>query len=97
MVGELSDLRERPPWDPEAIGCPIVALHGERGAPHHRAAVEHLTGLFPGSRLVRVAGAGHAGPNTHPTEVANVVSAVLAMSDGDEHAGGGGGAERQAE
>ncbi|HEY3485929.1 MAG TPA: alpha/beta hydrolase, partial [Ilumatobacteraceae bacterium] len=39
MVGELSDVRERAPWDPAAIQCEVVAMHGERGAPHHRHAV----------------------------------------------------------
>lgn len=77
MVGELTDLRERAPWSAELITVPVVTMHGEHGAPHHREAMRHLTGLLPDARNVEIAGARHFGPNTHADAVAEVVAQVL--------------------
>lgn len=77
MVGEMIDLRRRPPWDPDRIGVPVLALHGERGAAHHHRAAAELRGLLPAADVVPVAGARHFGPNTHPDDVAALVTAFV--------------------
>ncbi len=70
MVGELSDLAAHAPWDPDAIGVPVVAMHGTEGAPHHLRSTEHLAAVLADCRRVDVEGARHFGPNTHPDAVA---------------------------
>lgn len=77
MVGELTDLRQRPPWAPERITVPVTTVHGEKGAPHHRDAMRFLADLLPGAQNVEIAGARHFGPNTHADAVAEVIERVL--------------------
>ena len=73
MIGELTDLSERQPWDPERITVPVSCLYGEHARPDHRRGAAELSSLLPDARLVEVAGAHHFGPNTHPDAVAAVV------------------------
>ena len=75
MVAELADLRRQPPWRADDIDVPVLALYGERGRPHHRAAMQHLVEMLPDCRADMVRGAGHAGPHTH----ADVVAAPIAQ------------------
>jgi pimeloyl-ACP methyl ester carboxylesterase len=70
MVGELGDLRERRPWDPEAIDAPVLVLYGQDGQPHHREGAHRLVAALQRAELHEVAGARHFGPNTHPDAVA---------------------------
>jgi pimeloyl-ACP methyl ester carboxylesterase len=73
MVGELTDLRQRAPWSADRIGVPVLALHGEHGAAHHRDAMEHLADCLPSCRVETIADARHPGPNTHAEAVAAAV------------------------
>lgn len=82
MVGELADLRARPPWSPDQIGCPVVAMAGERGAEHHRRGVAHLGDVLSDVRTVVVPEAKHFGPNTHPDAVAAEVAALVSRPTG---------------
>jgi pimeloyl-ACP methyl ester carboxylesterase len=77
MVAELTDLRQRPAWDASRIRVPVVAMHGESGAEHHRRAIEHLGEVLDDCTVVEVPGARHFGPNTHPDAVASVVRVLL--------------------
>jgi pimeloyl-ACP methyl ester carboxylesterase len=74
MVGELIDLRSRAPWVGSEVTMPVVAIHGSRGRAHHRMSTEHLAATLPDCRVVEIAGARHFGPNTHPVEVAEVIT-----------------------
>lgn len=78
MVGELTDLREREPWDATAVTMPVVAMHGSRGAPHHRLSTTYLSDVLPDCRVVEIDGARHFGPNSHPSEVAAVIAEAVA-------------------
>lgn len=82
MVGELTDLRQRPPWRPERIGVPVLVLHGEHGQEHHRRGAEALGAVLRAAavdvEVDVVAGARHFGPNTHPEQVAARVRRFLA-------------------
>ncbi|CAN5608579.1 alpha/beta hydrolase [soil metagenome] len=80
MVGELTDLRQRAPWSADRIGVPVLALHGEHGAPHHRDAMEHLATWLPTCRVETVADARHSGPNTHAEAVAGAVTRFVVPS-----------------
>jgi pimeloyl-ACP methyl ester carboxylesterase len=83
MVGELTDLRDRAPWDGPAVTRPVVAMYGSRGRPHHRMSTDHLAKVLPDCRVVEITGARHFGPNTHPVEVAAVIAhLVLAVGSG---------------
>jgi len=77
MVGELTDLRCGPPWNPDRIAAPVLALHGETARPHHRRAMTQLADLMPGGRVVEIPAAGHAGPHTDPDLVAAAIAAFL--------------------
>ena len=73
MIGELTDLRARAPWAPDRITVPVLALHGEHGADHHRRAMHVLASSLPEATVHTIASARHFGPNTHPEEVAALV------------------------
>ncbi len=73
MLGELSDLRQRPAWSGTEVRRPVLALVGQHARPHHRQAVGVLPSMLPDARIVEIEGAGHFGPNTH----ADAVSAAL--------------------
>jgi len=81
MVGELTDLRDHEPWVGAAVTMPVLAMHGTRGRPHHRASSAHLAEVLPDCQVVEIDGANHFGPNTHPDEVADVISALFLPSD----------------
>lgn len=83
MIGELTELRERPAWDGPEIGVPVLALYGEYGKPHHRRGAETIAELVPGGRVERIDGAAHFGPNTHPDAVADRVRHFVADVLGD--------------
>lgn len=66
MVGELTDLRNGPPWLPHQIGVPVLAGYGTRGAAHHRQGMEHVAATVPGARVVALEGCRHDAPLSHP-------------------------------
>lgn len=82
MVGELADLRARPPWSAEHITVPVLALCGELGREHHRRGTERLASLLPRARSEIVPGARHFGPNTHPDDIAGRVRRFVAEAVG---------------
>jgi len=65
LVGELSDLRRRPPWSPEALQVPVVVGFGERGLPHHREGCAWIAEAIAGARLVMLTGADHGAHRSH--------------------------------
>lgn len=69
MVGELADLRARPPWHPDRIAVPVLVMRGEHGQEHHRLGTEALAARLDDAAVHTVPGARHFGPNTHPDEV----------------------------
>ena len=73
MVGELIDLRRRPAWDAARVRVPVLAIHGEFGADHHRRAAEAIAAELPDAALAVLPGGKHPGPNTHPDAVAAMV------------------------
>jgi pimeloyl-ACP methyl ester carboxylesterase len=73
MIAELTDLRDRAPWLAGDIDVPVLVMHGEHGAEHHRRGSEALVGLIDDAEGVEVAGASHFGPNTHPDLVAAAI------------------------
>jgi pimeloyl-ACP methyl ester carboxylesterase len=77
MVGELSDLSTHAPWVGAEVTVPVVAMHGSRGRAHHRASSDHLAAAIPECRVVEIEEARHFGPNSHPDEVAEVISSLF--------------------
>ena len=78
MVAELLDLRARPAWDGAQIDLPVMAMHGEFGADHHRVGAETIASEIAGAELVVLPGGRHPGPNTHPDDVAKLVDEFIA-------------------
>lgn len=77
MVGELIDLREHAPWEPERITVPVMAMHGAGGREHHRRGAETIAAEISTAELVAVAGAAHPGPNTHPSQTADLIDRFI--------------------
>lgn len=86
LLAELASLRGVPaPYDPARIGCPVIAVHGSRSEPHQRRAAEALAAAVADARLVVIDGATHGAHLTHATDLAGVVTGVVAgvVADGD--------------
>ena len=82
MVAELADLRRCAPWASDRVTVPVLALHGERCRPHHRAAMEALADMIADCRSAMVPEAGHAGPHTHADAVIAAMEPFLSsLSD----------------
>lgn len=73
LVGELTDLRQGPAWDPTQLIQPICALFGERGAAHHREGMEFLAHEVANGVAVMLPEAGHGAPLSHPGPLAEVL------------------------
>lgn len=64
LVGELSDLRQKPAWSPPNIGVPVMSSCGSRARDYVRQGAE-IIGSLPDARLVVLDGAHH---NAHSAE-----------------------------
>ena len=73
LLGELGDLAREEPWSPDRIVVPVLAMRGELGPDHHEHGMGVLAEWFD-TQVVTIPGARHFGPNTHPDEVAAVVT-----------------------
>jgi pimeloyl-ACP methyl ester carboxylesterase len=86
LVGELSDLRRRPPYDPARIRVPVLVARGERCAPQHldgtEILFERLTARPAGSvcEVVVVPDVGHGVHLEQPTALADLVRRLAAMA-----------------
>jgi pimeloyl-ACP methyl ester carboxylesterase len=81
MVAELDDLGAHPPWRPERITAPAVAMHGSAGQPHHARSAAYVASVLDRCPLIVVDGARHFGPNTHPDAVAAAVRELVDRAD----------------
>lgn len=59
LVGELSDLRRRAPWQPALIRVPVIVGCGERAMAHHAEGSRWMASVITGARLVVLADADH--------------------------------------
>lgn len=73
MVGELVALRSGPAWSGDRIDVPVLAMHGELGADHHRRGAATIAEEVPDAELRVLSGGRHPGPNTHPDAVAEII------------------------
>lgn len=69
LIGELSDLRQKCPWEIESITCPVVVGVGERAMSHHQRGAQWLSEHLHDARLVMIEGAGHGAHTSHGGEV----------------------------
>jgi pimeloyl-ACP methyl ester carboxylesterase len=84
MVGELTDLRDVPPWLPDRVQVPLLVGLGSKGAAHHQRGMHWLADHVPQARLVELAGCGHDAPLSHPAVfAAEMVEPLLDASLGD--------------
>lgn len=70
LVGELSSLREGPPWNPDNIQCELLAGVGTKASEHHRRGAEWIAENTPKGQLVVFDDAGHGAPISHAKEFA---------------------------
>lgn len=57
-----------------AVTAPVLIAQGAESQPWFRENGELLAGLLPGAETVTLAGAGHLGPLSHPSEVASTIA-----------------------
>jgi pimeloyl-ACP methyl ester carboxylesterase len=60
-----------------AISVPVLVLHGSHAKPHDLAAARHVVDHVPDARRQQIASAGHAAPLTHPTALAEALTAFF--------------------
>jgi pimeloyl-ACP methyl ester carboxylesterase len=80
MIEELVDIDRRVPWNPAHITVPAVAMRGSDGREHHRRSCDHLGEVLADCPVVTIEGARHFGPNTHPDEVAAVITELVSRA-----------------
>ena len=68
LVGELGDLRANRPWDPAAIGVPVMLGCGSLGRPHHQQGMARMASIIVGAELVTLENCRHDAPTSHPAE-----------------------------
>lgn len=68
LVGELTALRERAPYEFADVGVPVVCGYGEHGASRHHDGARYVTEHVVNARLTMISGAGHGAPTSHPRE-----------------------------
>jgi pimeloyl-ACP methyl ester carboxylesterase len=78
MVAEITDLRRGAPWAAESVVVPLLMMGGELGRPHHQRGMQWLSEQIVTSSYLRVDGAGHGAPNTHPVELAKFLTGFVA-------------------
>ena len=87
LVGELDDLRRRPPYDAARITVPVLVARGERGAAHHRDGTLRLAEALDDRpdgavcRVVIVPDVGHGIHLEQPEVMAGLVRELAAMAD----------------
>lgn len=67
LQGELSDLRQRAPWNGDKISCRVLCGVGTRGSQHHIDGTPRLANMVNGEVVV-IDNAGHGAPISHPRE-----------------------------
>ena len=81
MVGELTDLREHPPWSPEEIDCPVISGRGDRGAEHHAASAEWIASAVADGTRVTLTDCTHGAHASDPDQFeARLVRPALAVA-----------------
>jgi pimeloyl-ACP methyl ester carboxylesterase len=73
LVGELTDLRDNPPWSPDDVHVRVLVGVGERAAAQHVRGTRWMADVIPGARLVELAGCHHDAPLSHPALFASAL------------------------
>jgi pimeloyl-ACP methyl ester carboxylesterase len=80
LVEEITDLAAAPPWHPERIDVPVVAMYGSLTREHHRDGCHYLAELLSDRPPIAIEGARHNGPYTHPEAVASALRELEARA-----------------
>ncbi|MCU1495136.1 MAG: alpha/beta hydrolase fold protein [Acidimicrobiaceae bacterium] len=75
-VSELRDLAAAAPFDPSAVGVPVVVARGARTSARHVRAAEWLAAELPCAKLEVVGGADHGAHISHPGELARLLEGL---------------------
>ena len=65
LLGELTALRESPPWEVDEVRCSVLCGYGSRGMTHHADGARWLATHLSSGDLVELEGAAHGAPMTH--------------------------------
>jgi pimeloyl-ACP methyl ester carboxylesterase len=77
LLPELDSIRGPAPFDPAAVGVPLVVGVGTATEGHHRAGTRHLVAMVPGAELLEINGAAHGAHVSHPGGFAAFVRTVV--------------------
>jgi pimeloyl-ACP methyl ester carboxylesterase len=73
----MESIRGDAPFEPSAVGVPVVAGSGAVSEPRHRDSAARLAATVPDGELVVIDGAGHGAHMSHPREFADFVRTVV--------------------
>jgi pimeloyl-ACP methyl ester carboxylesterase len=85
LLGEMEDLRARPPYAFDAVRVPVVAGRGARSAGHHRRAAAVLAASIPDGELVELPDVRHDPHHADPAAYAAFARRVAARADAVAH------------
>ena len=71
LVGELTALRSKAPWDVERITCRVLCGYGSLGMKHHADGARWLAQNLTQGQLIELRDAAHSAPMTHPLQFVN--------------------------
>lgn len=80
LVGELTALRSKAPWNVENITCPVLCGYGSLGMKHHADGARWLAQNLTYGQLVELRDTAHSAPMTHPLDF--VQELILPHCDG---------------
>ncbi|MHB1988081.1 MAG: alpha/beta fold hydrolase [Acidimicrobiales bacterium] len=81
LITELTAIRNDPaPFEPSAVTCPALVVHGEHTSRHHIEGTELLASQLPAGSLHVVAGASHGGHQSHPREFSALVLEAVSLA-----------------
>ena len=80
LVGELTTLRSREPYDFAQVAIPVWCGYGEHGATRHQDGAKFVASHVQNGTAVMIPGAGHNAPTTHPRDYIEAVITPHLMS-----------------
>ena len=78
LLADMGDIRTPPPpYEPAAVGVPVVIGRGSESKGQHRQGTDALLELLPDAELHVIEGAGHGAHASHPEGFAAFVEAAV--------------------
>ncbi len=77
LIAELTNLRQKAPFDPDRILLPMVLSYGSESTQRQKRGIEYLSEHILNSRQVEILGAKHNAHMTHYKDFANMIESSI--------------------